>query len=400
MMAIVVRVALIVAGLCAAGLAQSYHAFFFDQKSDVAKEFEKQVAAARDTLTEFLRMTQASKFNAVHTMTTQQSSQLGELVKSVLEASRNRNRSARVTVKEALDSMQSARASMAEGTGPMTDISPVVRATEKILIDLRTNFSLEDRESIKQHFARYGEVPPAINNQDDKGFITTPFLQASEEDGDFFSSLKPGTFVGAIETVRLSKARVDPDSAGFPWKMDIKAGLVFAGALDVSDTLDFKRALLYPGTMNVLVAANVRPPFLNGRFAKVSLPNVTTGLKFVPGLRDTSATIVQISLACGAAVQIKSSIMAYGQVIWSRHDLTSESEASFGAAFPSAVDSEGRVYSSVTQYFLGLQFSVGEKEAQGRYFYLEWRKLDPGCRLGAPGGNKFLTFGFRNEITL
>ncbi len=182
--------------------------------------------------------------------------------------------------------------------------------------------------------------------------------------------------------------------------MDIKAGLVFAGALDVSDSLDFKRALLYPGTMNVLVAANVRPPFLNGRFAKISLPNVTAGLKFVPGLRDTNATIVQLSIACGAAVQIKSSIMAYGQIIWSRHDLTSESEASFAAAFPASVDRDGDVHSRVTQCFLGSQFSVGEKESQGRYFYLEWRKLDPDCRLGVPGGNKFLTFGFRNEITL
>ncbi len=399
-MAFVVRVALIAVALCTVSAAQSYHAFFFDQKSDVAKEFEKQVAAARDTLTEFLRLAQAPGVNAARSLSVQQFSLLSESIKSVLEASRNRNRSARETVKRVLDEMQPQRKDLKADEESTLVIAPVVRATEKILIDLQTNFSLEDREAIKYHFARYGEIPPAIDNKDDRGFVTTPFLQASEEDGDFFSSLKPGAFVGAIETVRLSKSRVNPDSSGFPWKMDIKAGLVFAGGLEVDDTLDYKRALLYPGTMNVLVAANVRPPFLNGRFAKVSLPNLTAGLKFVPGLSDTGATIVQISVACGAALQIKSSIMAYGQIIWSRHDVTSESEASFAAAFPTAVDGDGDVHSRVTQYFLGLQFSVGEKESQGRYFYLEWRKLDPGCRLGAPGGNKFLTFGFRNEITL
>ncbi len=189
MMAIVVRVALIVAGLCTAGAAQSYHAFFFDQKSDIAREFEKQLAAARDTLTEFLRISQAPNANAVRGMSIQQSSQLGEAVKSVLEASRNRNRSAREIVKEALSGIQSVRANMAERAEPKTDMSPVVRAAEKILIDLQTNFSLEDRETIKQHFARYGEVPPAIDSKDDRGVVTTPFLQASEEDGDFFSSL-------------------------------------------------------------------------------------------------------------------------------------------------------------------------------------------------------------------
>ncbi len=399
-MAIVVRIALIFAGLCTVSAAQSYRAFFFDQKSDVAKEFEKQMVGARDTLIEFLRTAQAPGVHAARGLSAAQQSQLSESIKSVLEASRNRNRSARETVKEALERMQPGHLGLKEGDGSVPVLSPVVRATEKILIDLQTNFSLEDREAIKHHFARYGETPPAIDSKDDRGFVTTPFLQASEEDGDFFSSLKPGAFVGAIETVRLSKSRANPDSSGFPWKMDIKAGLVFAGGLEVDDTLDYKRALLYPGTMNVLIAANVRPPFLNGRFARISLPNLTAGLKFVPGLSDTGATIVQLSVACGAALQIKSSIMAYGQVIWSRHDLTSESETSFGAAFPTAVDSDGDVHSRVTQYFLGLQFSVGEKESQGRYFYLEWRKLDPGCRLGAPGGNKFLTFGFRNEITL
>ena len=369
--------------------AQSYHAFFFDQKSDAVKAVEKDISQAK----EFIRRIQADLT----------ASPADNYLISALSNSRGQYLQG-----SALPTGSSLDAQINSIPTPASGNANQAATRNRVETALRSQFFLNKVDSIvlqaasKDDLARaYTQAGLALpeelekESKDEVGLKVSPEVDITEKSDNFLTGLEPGVFMGTNgEKLWMNKNK--KLSYGLGGRFGAMVGSAFAP----KDSTEYLEALLSPGSFNALAAGDFRLAFEN--FAKLSLPNVTIGLRRRPGLSDSSKVHDMLTIAVGGAAQIKNTLMVYAQWIWTKHDITSESGDDFQAVFggTDSLDNKNHVLPESIQGLFGVQFSLGKQAGKGMYVYIEWRGLRKKDQFEGFGDNKFLTIGFRNEIAL
>jgi hypothetical protein len=273
-----------------------------------------------------------------------------------------------------------------------------VRALVKSGLGPLSSEEIEKLDRLASHLHKKGlrmQVPSAHDSN------LSPSAETTNKDEDLLSSIRPSVFAGGAYRI--------PSFGFLSIPLMIKAGVFLASPPPQKTEDDYLRALMMPGAANVITSFNWTSKN-KSRMLKATYLSVALGLKFRPGLVDTSAadadsaaintdrdaTLVTHSLGIGGAVQFGNKLLFYMQWVRAWHNLTSESENHFEEVF-------NRPHTGIDYFLLGWQFSVGSLGGQQSYMYLEWRRLrhatdfDPTGRFG---DSRFVTFGFRNEIGL